>query len=63
MLRWTMTFLVIAIIAALLGFTSIAGASITIAKIFFFIFLALFIISIIAGGVLFKGAKNLTLKQ
>ncbi|MBP6926190.1 MAG: DUF1328 domain-containing protein [Candidatus Pacebacteria bacterium] len=62
MLRWTVTFLIIAIIAALLGFTGVAGASITIAKILFFIFLALFIISLLAGGVLFKGVKD-SLKQ
>lgn len=62
MLRWTVTFLIIAIIAALLGFTGVAGASITIAKILFFIFLALFIISLLAGGVLFKGVKG-SLKQ
>ena len=62
MLRWTVTFLIIAIIAALLGFTGVAGASITIAKILFFIFLALFIISLLAGGVLFTGVKD-SLKQ
>jgi uncharacterized membrane protein YtjA (UPF0391 family) len=62
MLRWTVTFLIIAIIAALLGFTGVAGASITIAKVLFFIFLALFIISLLAGGALFKGVKD-TLKQ
>lgn len=50
MLRWSITFLVIALIAALFGFTTIAGVSIDIAKILFFIFLALFVISLIAGG-------------
>jgi uncharacterized membrane protein YtjA (UPF0391 family) len=60
MLRWTLTFLVIAVIAALLGFTGIAGASVSIAKVLFFIFLALFVISLIVGGSLFKGVKNIT---
>jgi uncharacterized membrane protein YtjA (UPF0391 family) len=60
MLKWTVIFLVVAIIAALFGFTGIAGASIGIAKVLFFIFLALFIITLIAGGTFFKGMKNAT---
>lgn len=35
MLRWTITFLVIALIAAVLGFGGIAGAAAGIAKIIF----------------------------
>ena len=49
MLGWALTFLVVALIAGLLGFTSIAGASMAIAKILFFIFLVLFVLSLIAG--------------
>ena len=37
MLSWVVTFLVIALIAGILGFGGIAGASIEIAKIIFFI--------------------------
>ena len=48
MLSWALTFLVIALIAAALGFGGIAGTSAGIAKILFFIFLALFVISLIA---------------
>ncbi len=58
MLRWSFIFLIIAIIAGLLGFTSIAGASIAIAKILFFVFIVLFIILLIAGSAVFKGAKK-----
>ena len=47
MLSWALTFLVIALIAAALGFGGIAGTSAGIAKILFFIFLALFVISLI----------------
>lgn len=50
MLRWTIIFLVIALIAALLGFTGIASGAAAIAKIFFYIFIVLFLISLIAGG-------------
>ena len=43
MLRWAFVFLVFALIAGLLGFTGIAGQSMYIARILFFIFLVVFI--------------------
>jgi uncharacterized membrane protein YtjA (UPF0391 family) len=46
MLRWALTFLVIALIAAALGFGGIAGASAGIAKIIFVIFLVLLVVSL-----------------
>ena len=49
MLSWTITFLIIALIAALLGFGGIAGTAVGIAKTLFFVFLVLFLISIIMG--------------
>lgn len=49
MLRYAVVFLVLALIAGLLGFTGIAGASIGIAKILFFVFIVLFVISFIAN--------------
>lgn len=49
MLRWTVTFLVIAIIAAIFGFGGIAAGAAGIAKILFVIFLVLFVISLIFG--------------
>lgn len=49
MLSWAVTFLVIALIAALLGFGGIAGLSIELAKIVFFVAIVLFAISAIAG--------------
>ena len=42
MLHYTIVFLVLGLIAALLGFTGIAGTSIEIAKVLFFVFLILF---------------------
>lgn len=50
MLSWAVTFLVIALIAALLGFGGIAGTAVGLAKMIFFIFIVLFLISIIGGG-------------
>lgn len=49
MLKWALIFLVIGLVAGLLGFTSIAGTSIAIAKILFFIFLAIFLVLLVAG--------------
>ncbi len=50
MLRWTLTFLVIAIIAAVLGFGGVAAGAAGIAKVLFFIFLVLFVLSLIRGS-------------
>lgn len=47
MLGWALTFLVVALIAGLLGFTSIAGTAIGVAKILFVVFLVLFLVSAI----------------
>jgi uncharacterized membrane protein YtjA (UPF0391 family) len=49
MLSWSVTFLIIALIAAALGFTGIAGTAVGIAKVLFFVFIVLFIISLIFG--------------
>lgn len=57
MLGWAVTFLVIALIAAALGFGGIAGASVGIAKILFFVFIVLFVIAMIARAM--QGKKPL----
>lgn len=49
MLRWSITFIIIAIIAGILGFTSIMGASAWIAKVCFLLFLVLFVVSLLTG--------------
>lgn len=49
MLSWVVTFLIIALVAGLLGFGGIAGASIEIAKIVFFIAIILFVVSALVG--------------
>lgn len=54
MLKWTATFLVIALIAGLLGFTGISEGAASIAKVIFFIFLVLLIGSLILGATIFK---------
>jgi uncharacterized membrane protein YtjA (UPF0391 family) len=49
MIGWAITFLVIALIAALLGFGGIAGVAIEAAKIVFFVAIALFVIAAVVG--------------
>jgi uncharacterized membrane protein YtjA (UPF0391 family) len=49
MLSWALTFLIIAIIAAVLGFGVVAGTAAWIAKILFVVFLILFVVSLIGG--------------
>ena len=49
MLGWVVTFLIIALVAGVLGFGGIAGASVEIAKIIFFIAVILFLVSAIIG--------------
>jgi uncharacterized membrane protein YtjA (UPF0391 family) len=45
MLGWALVFLVVALIAGLLGFTGLAVASAGIAQILFYIFVVLFVVS------------------
>jgi uncharacterized membrane protein YtjA (UPF0391 family) len=49
MLGWVVTFLIVALIAGILGFGGIAGASVEIAKIIFFIAVVLFLVSAVMG--------------
>jgi uncharacterized membrane protein YtjA (UPF0391 family) len=49
MLSWALIFFVVAIIAAVFGFGGIASASAGIAQVLFFIFLVLFVVSLIMG--------------
>lgn len=49
MLRWAAVFLVISIIAAVFGFGGISAAAAGIAKLLFFVFLALFVLALIIG--------------
>lgn len=49
MLYYSAAFFVIAIIAAMFGFGGIADGATSIAKVLFFIFLVLFVLSLITG--------------
>lgn len=50
MLYWSVVFFIVAIVAAVFGFGGIAAGAVDIAKVLFFLFLILFIVSLIFGG-------------
>lgn len=49
MLRWSILFLIVAIIAGVFGFGGIAAAATDIAKLLFVVFLAPFVIALFMG--------------
>jgi len=48
-LRWTLIFVVVALVSGILGFTDIASAASGIARILFFLFLILLVDSLVIG--------------
>ncbi len=50
MLRWSLLFLIVALVAGMFGFGFIAAESFMAFKILFFVFLVLFVVSLIAGS-------------
>jgi len=54
LLKWALVFLVISIIAGVLGFTGISQGSADIARVLFFIFLAICVVLFILGLTVFK---------
>lgn len=57
MLRWAVIFLIIALVAAVFGFTDVSAASAGIAKVLFGLFLILFLGAVVLGVV---AARRLT---
>jgi uncharacterized membrane protein YtjA (UPF0391 family) len=56
MIKWALIFLVVGLVAGLLGFTGIAGASFAVAKFLFFIAIAIFLVLLVLGITVFKKA-------
>lgn len=52
MLKWAVIFFIISLIAGFFGFTGVASGSRTIAKVLFFIALAIFLIVLVFGVIL-----------
>jgi len=58
MLKWAGIFFVIAIVAAIFGFGGVAAGAASIAKVLFYIFLALVLIFTILGVTVYKKIKD-----
>ncbi|MFC7398669.1 DUF1328 domain-containing protein [Chelatococcus sp. GCM10030263] len=56
MIGWAITFLIVALIAAVLGFGGIAGTAMSIAQMIFYVAIVLFVISAIVG--LVRGRRS-----
>ncbi|MGH8670405.1 MAG: DUF1328 domain-containing protein [Burkholderiales bacterium] len=57
MLSWALAFFVIAIIAAVFGFGGIASGAAEIAKLLFFLFVVLFLVSLVVGLMRGRGPR------
>lgn len=49
MLRWAMGFLILALVAALFGFGGLAATSAGIAQVLFYLFLLVFLVTLVLG--------------
>jgi uncharacterized membrane protein YtjA (UPF0391 family) len=54
MIKWALVFLVAAVVLGALGFSGLAGAAMGIAKILFYLALALFVLFLILGVTIYK---------
>ncbi len=58
MLKWAVVFLVVGLVLGALGFGGIGGAFVGIAKILFFVAIAIFVVLLILGLLAGKGVKK-----
>ncbi len=58
LLKWALVFFVISLIAALFGFTGISAASADVARILFFVFLAICVILFVLGLTVYKSVTR-----
>jgi uncharacterized membrane protein YtjA (UPF0391 family) len=49
MLRWSLIFFIVAIVAAVFGFGGIAAGATEIARVLFFLFVVIFLVSLVWG--------------
>ncbi len=58
MLKWAAIFLVVGLVLGLLGFGGVGGAFVGIAKILFFVAIAIFAVLLVLGLIAGKGVKR-----
>jgi len=49
MLRWALIFLLVSIVAAVFGFTGVAAGTAEIARILFYVFVVIFVVTLLFG--------------
>ncbi len=54
MLRWAFIFLILGIVAGALGFGGVAGAAVGIANFLFFLFIIMFLVTLLLGLTIYK---------
>jgi uncharacterized membrane protein YtjA (UPF0391 family) len=57
MLYWAVVFFLVAVVAAIFGFTGIGAGAATIAQVLFFVFLVVFLVTLI-GGLTTRGGRH-----
>jgi uncharacterized membrane protein YtjA (UPF0391 family) len=57
-LKWAFLFLIVAAIAALFGFTNIAAGAADIARVLFFIFLAICVVLFLVGAFTYRSITH-----
>jgi len=58
LLRWALIALLLSLVAGLLGFTDLSVASAEAARIFFYVFIALFVVLLVLGLTAFRTARG-----
>jgi uncharacterized membrane protein YtjA (UPF0391 family) len=58
LLKWALAFFVIALIAAVFGFGNIAAGAADIAKVLFFIFIAICVILVVLGMTVYRSVAG-----
>lgn len=58
MIKWAIIFALISVVAGIFGFTGISADSAAVAKILFFIALAIFVVLLVAGVFIGKKISN-----
>lgn len=58
LLKWALVFFVVSLVAALFGFTGIAAGSAEIAKVLFYIFVAIFLVLLVLGVTVFRSVSG-----
>ncbi|HSQ58214.1 MAG TPA: DUF1328 domain-containing protein [Gemmata sp.] len=58
LLRWALLFLVVALIAAVFGYGGVAAGAADIARVLFFIFVAIFVVLLILGAMTYRSVAG-----